>query len=176
MAPIIKDLIKIGPWVWTLFCKWEVINQICVLERLFGWNDEDGITGAFHSPLWSQGDQSQGYERCLRESFPRQVDRESRGPQRERGLEFQGGRKDKLFFLSLYSLGFYNNNVSCLRTVSGLNLLANSVILKCKLWEVFTTSRHSLEYVTSLLMLASGYSFYPLLMPMSEAFSISFIL
>ena len=33
------------------------------------------------------------------------------------------------------------NNVSCLRTVSGLrtvfglNLLANSVILKCKLWE-----------------------------------------
>ena len=31
--------------------------------------------------------------------------------------------------------GLYNNNVSCLRTVSGLNLLANSVILKCKLWE-----------------------------------------
>ena len=112
----------------------------------------------------------------VRESFPRQVDRESRGPQRERGLEFQGGRKDKLFFLSLYSLGFYNNNVSCLRTVSGLNLLANSVILKCKLWEVLTTSRHSLDYITSLLTLASGYSFCPLLMPMSEAFSISFIL
>ena len=29
----------------------------------------------------------------------------------------------------------YNNNVSCLRTGSGLNLLANPVILKCKLWK-----------------------------------------
>ena len=29
----------------------------------------------------------------------------------------------------------YNNNVSCLRTVFGLNPLANSVILKHKLWE-----------------------------------------
>ena len=56
----------------------------------------------------------------LRESVLRQVDKESRGPQGERGLEFQGGRKDKLFFLSLHSLGLYNNKVSCLRTVSGL--------------------------------------------------------
>ena len=31
--------------------------------------------------------------------------------------------------------GLYNHSISCLRTVSGLNLLANSVILKCKLWE-----------------------------------------
>ena len=110
----------------------------------------------------------------LRESFPRQVDKESRGPQGERGLEFSGREKGQTFFLSPHSLGLYNNNVSCLRTVFGLNLLANSVILKCKLWEVFTTSRHSLEYVTSLLTLASGYSFCPLLMP--EAFSISFVL
>ena len=51
----------------------------------------------------------------LRESFPRQVDKESRGPQGQRGLEFS--RKDKLFFPSLHSLGLYNNNVSCLRTV-----------------------------------------------------------
>ena len=42
--------------------------------------------------------------------------------------------------------------------------------------EVFTPSRRSLDYITSLLTLASGYSFCPLLMPMSEAFSISFIL
>ena len=28
-----------------------------------------------------------------------------------------------------------NNNVSCLKTVSGKNLLANPVILRCKLWE-----------------------------------------
>ena len=65
----------------------------------------------------------------LRESFPRQVDKKSRGPQGERG---QGGRKDKLF-VPLHSLGLYNNNVSCLRTVSGKDLLANPVILRCKL-------------------------------------------
>ena len=39
-----------------------------------------------------------------------------------------------VFFLYI-PLGLYNNNVSCLRTVSGKNLLANPVILKCKLWE-----------------------------------------
>ena len=36
----------------------------------------------------------------------------------------QGGRKNKLFF-PLHSLGLYNNNASCLRTVSGKYLLAN---------------------------------------------------
>ena len=77
----------------------------------------------------------------MRESFPRQVDKESRGPQGERGLEFSRRKKGQTFFLSRHSLGSCNNNVSCLRTVSGLrtvfglNLLANSVILKCKLWE-----------------------------------------
>ena len=45
-----------------------------------------------------------------------------------------------LFFISCFwfrgwALGLYNNNVSCLRTVSGKNLLANPVILKSKLWE-----------------------------------------
>ena len=70
----------------------------------------------------------------MRESFPRQVDKESRSPQGERGLEFSTGRKGQTFF-PLHSLGLYNNNVSCLRTVSGKNLLANPVILKCKLWE-----------------------------------------
>src|SRR5574340_1737113 len=56
----------------------------------------------------------------MRESFPRQVDRESRGSQRERGLEFSRRKKGQTFFLSPHSLGLYNNNVSCLRTVSGL--------------------------------------------------------
>ena len=70
----------------------------------------------------------------VRESFPRQVDKKSRGPQGERGLEFSRRKKGQTFFFLLY-LGLYNNNVFCLRTVSGLNLLANSVILKCKLWE-----------------------------------------
>ena len=70
-----------------------------------------------------------------KESFPRQVDRESRGPQGERGLEFSRRKTGQTFFPSLHSLGLYNNNVSCLRTVSGLNLLANSVILECKLSE-----------------------------------------
>ena len=72
----------------------------------------------------------------LRESFPRQVDKKSRGPQEERGLEFSRRKKGQsLFFFPLHSLGLYNNNVSCQRTVSGLNLLANSVTLKYKVWE-----------------------------------------
>ena len=71
----------------------------------------------------------------MKESFPRQVDKKSRGPQGEKGLEFSRRKKGETFF-PLHSLRLYNNNVSCLRTVSGLNLLANSVILKCKLWEL----------------------------------------
>ena len=63
----------------------------------------------------------------MRESFPRQVDKKSRGPQGERGLEFSRRKKGQPFFPSLHSLGLCNNNVLCLRTVSGLNLLANSV-------------------------------------------------
>ena len=66
----------------------------------------------------------------VRESFPRQVDKKSRGPQGERGLEFSGRKKGQTF-LSLY---IPLDHVSCLRTVSGLNL-ANHVILKCKLLE-----------------------------------------
>ena len=34
----------------------------------------------------------------LRESVPRQVDKESRGPQRERGLEFSRRKKGQTFF------------------------------------------------------------------------------
>ena len=72
----------------------------------------------------------------VRESFPRQVDKKSRGPQGERsGILKEEERTNILLFFPLHSLGIYNNDVSCLRIVSGLNLLANSVILKCKLWE-----------------------------------------
>ena len=71
----------------------------------------------------------------LRESFPRQVDKNSRGPQGERGLEFSRRKKGQTFFSPLHSLGLYNNNVSCLRTVSGKILLANPIILNGKLWE-----------------------------------------
>ena len=71
----------------------------------------------------------------LRESIPRQIGKKSRGPQGERGLEFSRRKKGQTFFFLLHSLGLYNNNVSCVRTVSGKNLLANPVILKCKLWE-----------------------------------------
>ena len=77
----------------------------------------------------------------LTESFPRQVDKKSRGFQGEKGLEFSRRKKGRTFFVPLHSLGLYNN-VSCLRTVSGKkqkqtkkNLLANPVILRCKLWE-----------------------------------------
>ena len=59
----------------------------------------------------------------MRESFPRQVDKKSKGPQGERGLEFSRRKKGQTFFLSPHSLGLYNNNVSCLRTVFGFNLL-----------------------------------------------------
>ena len=75
------------------------------------------------------------YRFVVRKSIPRQVDKKSRGPQGERGLEFSRRKKGQTFFFSLHSLGLYNNNVSCLRTVSGKNLLANPVILECKLWE-----------------------------------------
>ena len=72
----------------------------------------------------------------MRESFPRQIDRKSKYPQGERGLEYSRRKKGKFFyFFPLHSLGLYNNNVTCLRTDFGLNLLANSVILKHKLWE-----------------------------------------
>ena len=39
------------------------------------------------------------------------------------------------FIFLLHSVGLCMDNVFCLRTVSGLNLLDNPVILKCKLWE-----------------------------------------
>jgi hypothetical protein len=55
----------------------------------------------------------------MRESFPRQVDKKSRGPQGEWGLEFSRRKKEQMFIFSLHSLELYNNNVSCWRTVSG---------------------------------------------------------
>ena len=72
-------------------------------------------------------------DREMRESFPRQVDKRSKGPQGERGLEFSRRKKGQTFFIPLHSLGLYNNNLSCLRTVSGKNLLANPIISICKL-------------------------------------------
>ena len=49
----------------------------------------------------------------------------SLGIPKERGVSnSQGGGKDQLFF-SLHSLGLCNNDVYCLRTASGKNLLAN---------------------------------------------------
>ena len=68
-------------------------------------------------------DWAQPVEKLVRESFPRQVDKESRGLQGERGLEFSRRKKGQTFFLSPHSLGLYSNNVSCLRTVFGFNLL-----------------------------------------------------
>ena len=41
------------------------------------------------------------YLKKVRESFPRQVDKTSRGPQGERGLEFSRRKKGQTFF-SLY--------------------------------------------------------------------------
>ena len=65
----------------------------------------------------------------MRELFPRQGDKKSRGPQGERsGIFKEEERTNFLLFFPLHSLALYNNNASCLRTVSRLNLLANSVI------------------------------------------------
>ena len=70
----------------------------------------------------------------LRESFPRQVDKSKVFPRREGSGILKKEERTNFFFSPLHSLGLYNNTVSCLRTVFGLNLLASSVILKCKLW------------------------------------------
>ena len=40
---------------------------------------------------------AKGKTALVRESFPRQVDRESRGPQGERGLEFSRKKKGQTF-------------------------------------------------------------------------------
>ena len=84
----------------------------------------------------------------LRESIPRQVDKKSSGPHGERGLEFSRRKKGQTFF-PLHSLGLYNNNVSCLRTVSEktfwLILLSQNVNHGSRSGEVFTTSRHSFD-------------------------------
>ena len=49
----------------------------------------------------------------VRQSFPRQVDKKSRGPG-QRGLEFSRRKKGQTFIPPLQSLALYNNNVSCL--------------------------------------------------------------
>ena len=116
-------------------------------------------------------------EHLVRESFPRQVDKKSRGPQGERGLEFSRKKKGQSFF-PLHSLGLYNNNVSCLRTVSGLNLLFKPVILnvnyESRSGEVFTTSRHlwiHWRVYNSIANTRKQVLFLPPLMSMSEALS-----
>ena len=52
------------------------------------------MDGCRNWTIW--GKRWEGY---LRESVPRQVDRESRGPQGERGLEFSRRKKGQIFFL-----------------------------------------------------------------------------
>ena len=42
------------------------------------------------------------FNMLLRESFPRQVDKKSRGPQGERGLEFSRRKKRQTFFFSTF--------------------------------------------------------------------------
>ena len=68
----------------------------------------------------------------MKESIPRQVDKKSGVPEEvkgvwdsqggDRGLEFSRRRKGQTFSPPLHSLGFYNNDVSHLRTVSGKKL------------------------------------------------------
>ena len=74
------------------------------------------------------------FHMLLKESIPRQIDKKSRGSPRREGSGILKEEKRQTFF-PLHSLGLYNDKVSCLRTVSGKNLLANPDILKCKLWK-----------------------------------------
>ena len=92
-----------------------------------------GISGK--DPPANAGDIRDAGSIPMKESISRQIDKKSRGPQGEWGLEFSRRKKGQTFFVPLHCLGLYNNNVSCLRTVSGKNLLANPVILRGKLWE-----------------------------------------
>ena len=88
-------------------------NAPCQLGSSYGTRTKPLFPRQHNSPKRKGGN----------ESVPRQVDRESRGPQGERGLEFSRRKKGQTFFLSPHSLGLFNNNVSCLRTVFGFNLL-----------------------------------------------------
>ena len=51
------------------------------------------------TPLFPRQHNSPKGQGRMRESFPRQVDRESRGPQGERGLELSRRKKGQTFFL-----------------------------------------------------------------------------
>ena len=55
----------------------------------------------------------------LGESIPRQVDKKVQGSPRREGSGILKEEERTNFFFPLHSLGLYNNNVSCLRTVSG---------------------------------------------------------
>ena len=105
-------------------CCFNNLGTIPLNSRKQLWNKNDApFPWQHNSPKRKEGNESHFLGRLI-----------SLGVRKERGIwNSQGGRKDKFF--SLHSLRLYNNNVSCLRTVSGLNLLANPVILKCKLWE-----------------------------------------
>ena len=56
----------------------------------------------------------------MRESIPRQIDKKSRGPQGERSLDISRSKKGQTFPVPLHYLELYNNNVFCLRVVSGI--------------------------------------------------------
>ena len=53
----------------------------------------------------------------------------SPGVLRREGSGILKRKKGQTFFSLLHSLGLYNNNVSCLRTIPGKSLLANPIIL-----------------------------------------------
>ena len=64
-------------------------NAPCQLGSSYGTRTKPPFPRQHNSPKRKGGD----------ESVPRQVDKESRGPQGENGLEFSRRKKDKLFFL-----------------------------------------------------------------------------
>ena len=93
----------------------------------------------------------------LRESFPRQVDRKSRGPQGERGLEFSRRKKDKLFTVFVdqdLGTGVDENEWVTGRKARGLQM--EEIACKCQTFFSLLSSRRK---QTSNIFFPSLYKF-----------------
>ena len=76
---------------------WLSASDISCLEENSG-----GLRRGAHDITSNMGKMSEKTHMHLRESFPRQVDKKSEGPQGERSLEFSRRKKGQTFFSFLY--------------------------------------------------------------------------
>ena len=77
----------------------------------------------------------------LRESFPRQVDKKSSGPQGERGLEFSRRKKGQIFF-SLYMPSVSSVAQPCLTLCDLMNRSTPGLPVHHQLPEITQTQVH----------------------------------